>query len=60
VGAAASLDRRATALLENCRKQLDIFRKVGGRVLKWEDLSARLATSDLGPDLVNNQVGAQV
>ncbi|QQK40418.1 NAD(P)H-hydrate epimerase [Penicillium digitatum] len=39
-------------LLENCRKQLDIFRKVGGRVLKWEDLSARLATSDLGPDLI--------
>ncbi|KOS47557.1 hypothetical protein ACN38_g1543 [Penicillium nordicum] len=39
-------------LLENCRKQLDIFRKVGGRVLKWEELSARLATSDLGPDLI--------
>jgi enhancer of mRNA-decapping protein 3 len=39
-------------LLENCRKQLDIFRKVGGRVLKWEELSARLATSDLGPDLL--------
>jgi enhancer of mRNA-decapping protein 3 len=39
-------------LLENCRKQLDIFRKIGGRVLKWEDLSARLATADLAPDLV--------
>ncbi|KAJ5328359.1 hypothetical protein MYU51_003719 [Penicillium brevicompactum] len=39
-------------LLENCRKQLDIFRKVGGRVLKWDELSARLATSDLGPDLL--------
>ncbi|KAJ5757502.1 uncharacterized protein N7511_006196 [Penicillium nucicola] len=39
-------------LLENCRKQLDIFRKIGGRVLKWEELSARLATADLGPDLV--------
>lgn len=39
-------------LLESCRKQLDIFRKVGGRVLKWEELSARLATSDLGPDLL--------
>lgn len=41
-----------TELLENCRKQLDIFRKVGGRVLKWEDLSTRLTTSDLGPDLI--------
>ncbi|KAJ5489107.1 hypothetical protein N7539_003997 [Penicillium diatomitis] len=39
-------------LLENCRKQMDIFRKIGGRVLKWEDLSARLATADLTPDLV--------
>lgn len=39
-------------LLESCRKQLDIFRKVGGRVLRWEELSARLATSDLGPDLL--------
>lgn len=39
-------------LLENCRKQLDIFRKIGGRVLKWEDLSARLTTADLAPDLV--------
>jgi enhancer of mRNA-decapping protein 3 len=39
-------------LLENCRKQLDIFRKIGGRVLKWEELSTRLATADLGPDLV--------
>lgn len=39
-------------LLENCRKQLEIFRKIGGRVLKWEDLSARLSTSELAPDLV--------
>ncbi|KAJ6102791.1 NAD(P)H-hydrate epimerase [Penicillium sp. IBT 16267x] len=39
-------------LLESCRKQLDIFRKIGGRVSKWEDLSARLSTSDLSPDLV--------
>ncbi|KAJ5946785.1 NAD(P)H-hydrate epimerase [Penicillium verhagenii] len=39
-------------LLENCRKQLDIFRKIGGRVSKWEDLSTRLSTSDLSPDLV--------
>ncbi|GAD93198.1 peptidyl-prolyl cis-trans isomerase, putative [Paecilomyces variotii No. 5] len=39
-------------LLENCRKQLEIFRKIGGRVLRWEELSARLATSDFAPDLV--------
>ncbi|KAJ5755149.1 NAD(P)H-hydrate epimerase [Penicillium manginii] len=39
-------------LLENCRKQLDIFRKIGGRVLKWEDLSARLSSAELVPDLV--------
>ncbi|KAJ5561137.1 hypothetical protein N7535_009334 [Penicillium sp. DV-2018c] len=39
-------------LLENCRKQLDVFRKVGGRVLRWEDLSTRLGTADLGPDVI--------
>ncbi|KAJ5098671.1 hypothetical protein N7532_005672 [Penicillium argentinense] len=39
-------------LLENCRKQLEIFRKIGGRVSKWEDLSTRLASSELSPDLV--------
>ncbi|KAJ5677738.1 NAD(P)H-hydrate epimerase [Penicillium maclennaniae] len=39
-------------LLENCRKQLEIFRKIGGRVLRWEDLSTRLSTSELAPDLV--------
>lgn len=39
-------------LLENCRKQLEVFRKIGGRVLRWEDLSTRLSTSDLSPDLV--------
>jgi enhancer of mRNA-decapping protein 3 len=39
-------------LLENCRKQLDVFRKVGGRVLRWEDLSMRLGTADLGPDVI--------
>ncbi|KAJ5782714.1 hypothetical protein N7457_004488 [Penicillium paradoxum] len=39
-------------LLENCRKQLDILRKVGGRVLRWEDLSTRLGPADLGPDVI--------
>jgi NAD(P)H-hydrate repair Nnr-like enzyme with NAD(P)H-hydrate epimerase domain len=31
---------------------LVVCSKVGGRVLKWEELSTRLATSDLGPDLI--------
>lgn len=39
-------------LLENCRKQLEIFRKIGGRMLKWEELTTRLSTSELVPDLV--------
>lgn len=39
-------------LLENCRKQLDIFRKIGGRVLRWEELSERLSTADFTPDLI--------
>ncbi|OJK01636.1 hypothetical protein ASPACDRAFT_77346 [Aspergillus aculeatus ATCC 16872] len=39
-------------LLENCRKQLDVFKKIGGRVHRWEDLSARLTTSEFAPDLV--------
>ncbi|KAJ6144937.1 NAD(P)H-hydrate epimerase [Penicillium chermesinum] len=44
----------AAELLENCRKQLDIFKKSGGRVMKWEDVSARLSTSDptVSPDLI--------
>jgi enhancer of mRNA-decapping protein 3 len=40
------------ALLDNCRKQLEIFKKIGGRVLRWEELSARLATADFTPDFV--------
>ncbi|KAL2800666.1 hypothetical protein BJX66DRAFT_321608 [Aspergillus keveii] len=39
-------------LLDNCRKQLDIFKKIGGRFLKWEELSTRLSTSEFAPDLV--------
>jgi enhancer of mRNA-decapping protein 3 len=41
-----------TELLENCRKQLEIFKKIGGRVLRWEELSARLLTPDFSVDLV--------
>ena len=39
-------------LLESCRKQLGVFRKVGGRVTPWEELTARLSTSEFAPDLV--------
>jgi enhancer of mRNA-decapping protein 3 len=39
-------------LLENCRKQLEIFKKIGGRVYRWEELSTRLSTSDFAVDLV--------
>ncbi|KAL4782226.1 hypothetical protein BJX76DRAFT_349524 [Aspergillus varians] len=39
-------------LLESCRKQVDIFKKIGGRFLKWEELSPRLSTSEFEPDLV--------
>lgn len=39
-------------LLESCLKQLAVFRKIGGRVLGWEELSARLSSSEFVPDLV--------
>ncbi|RAK95231.1 mRNA decapping enhancer EDC3 [Aspergillus ibericus CBS 121593] len=39
-------------LLESCRKQLEVFKKIGGRVHRWEDLSTRLSTSEFAPDLV--------
>ncbi|KAL4988691.1 hypothetical protein BDW68DRAFT_187023 [Aspergillus falconensis] len=39
-------------LLESCRKQVDIFKKIGGRFLRWEELSSRLSTSEFAPDLV--------
>lgn len=39
-------------LLENCRKQLEVFKKIGGRVHRWEDLAVRLSASDFNPDLV--------
>ncbi|PYH87809.1 peptidyl-prolyl cis-trans isomerase [Aspergillus ellipticus CBS 707.79] len=39
-------------LLESCRKQLDVFKKIGGRVHRWEDLATRLSTSEFSPDLV--------
>ncbi|KAL2865134.1 uncharacterized protein BJX67DRAFT_389551 [Aspergillus lucknowensis] len=39
-------------LQESCRKQLEVFKKIGGRFLKWTELSARLSTSEFVPDLV--------
>jgi enhancer of mRNA-decapping protein 3 len=39
-------------LLESCRKQLAVFRKIGGRILRWEELAARLTASEFSPDLV--------
>ncbi|KAL4930933.1 uncharacterized protein BDV17DRAFT_280521 [Aspergillus undulatus] len=39
-------------LLESCRKQLNIFRKIGGRFLNWAELSPRLSNSEFEPDLV--------
>ncbi|OJJ80360.1 mRNA decapping enhancer EDC3 [Aspergillus glaucus CBS 516.65] len=44
--------QQESELLESCRKQLDVFKKVGGRVLRWEELSARLSSNDFEPDLV--------
>ena len=44
--------QQESELLESCRKQLDVFKKVGGRVFRWEELSARLSTSEFEPDLV--------
>ncbi|KAI9375266.1 hypothetical protein BJX61DRAFT_531780 [Aspergillus egyptiacus] len=39
-------------LPESCRKQLDVFKKIGGRFLRWEEVSARISTSEFAPDLV--------
>lgn len=44
--------QQESELLESCRKQLDVFKKVGGRVFRWEELSARLSTAEFEPDLV--------
>lgn len=43
---------RDNELLESVRRQVDIFQKAGGRVLSWGELSTRLTTSDLVPELV--------
>ncbi|PLB38025.1 peptidyl-prolyl cis-trans isomerase [Aspergillus candidus] len=39
-------------LLESCQKQLEVFKKIGGRVSRWEDISTKMSNSDFGPDLI--------
>ncbi|OAL70506.1 YjeF-N domain-containing protein [Trichophyton violaceum] len=34
------------------QKQIDIFQKAGGNVMRWEDLSARLSMGDFKPKLI--------
>lgn len=34
------------------RKQVDIFKKTGGKVLRWEEISTRLSAVDYRPELV--------
>lgn len=43
---------REAELLESVRKQLDTFKKSGGRVSRWEELQSRLVTGEFKPDIV--------
>ncbi|KAI9716248.1 MAG: hypothetical protein M1812_005473 [Candelaria pacifica] len=43
---------REDEILDNVRRQLAIFRKSGGRVLRWEELSVCLKTLDAPPELI--------
>ncbi len=43
---------REDELQESVRRQLGIFRKIGGRVLGWEELSASLKTLDALPEMI--------
>lgn len=43
---------RENEFLESCRRQLETFKRIGGRMLRWEELSTRLSMSDFNPDLV--------
>jgi enhancer of mRNA-decapping protein 3 len=45
-------DEREQELLDSVRKQLEMYRKVGGRVSRWDELSGKLASSELIMDLV--------
>ncbi|PGH03415.1 YjeF family domain-containing protein [Helicocarpus griseus UAMH5409] len=43
---------REDEFMEGVRKQIDIFKKVSGRVMRWEELSTRLSSGEFTPDLV--------
>src|SRR5204862_4771562 len=43
---------REGELLENVRRQLNIFRNIGGRLARWEELLPSLKTLDSPPELV--------
>ncbi|KAM5444269.1 enhancer of mRNA decapping [Microsporum ferrugineum] len=43
---------RGNEFTDGFQKQVDVFQKAGGHVMRWEDLSARLSTGDYKPKLV--------
>ncbi|EER38767.1 YjeF_N domain-containing protein [Histoplasma capsulatum H143] len=43
---------REDEFMDGVRKQIDIFKKVTGRVMRWEEISTRLTSGDYVPDLV--------
>ncbi|KKZ66470.1 hypothetical protein EMCG_07805 [[Emmonsia] crescens] len=43
---------REDEFMDGVRKQIDIFKRVTGRVMRWEELSTRLTSGDYVPDLV--------
>ncbi|KAI9810283.1 MAG: enhancer of mRNA decapping [Pycnora praestabilis] len=43
---------REEELLENVRRQLSIFRNTGGKLGRWEEMSAQLKTLDAPPELI--------
>ncbi|EEQ89935.1 YjeF_N domain-containing protein [Blastomyces dermatitidis ER-3] len=43
---------REDEFMDGVRKQIDIFKKATGRVMRWEELSARLTSGDYAPYLV--------
>ncbi|WEW61118.1 enhancer of mRNA decapping [Emydomyces testavorans] len=43
---------REDEFAEGLRKQVDIFKKAGGKVLRWEEMSPKLSAVDYAPELV--------
>ncbi|EFW19537.1 enhancer of mRNA decapping [Coccidioides posadasii str. Silveira] len=43
---------RDNEFADSFRRQVDIFKKAGGKVLRWEEISTRLAAVDHAPELV--------